>query len=138
MKRAIALVLCATALSGCATGVNRPLGKCSESATRRPVAPARWPGGIEQLKSGQRTGTITAPSAETAPPAAQQTVRASASPKPAARLAPSPAPAPAPAAVPLSTPQPLPRSIEINPMTPANGSSQGAALPVEPEVACNG
>ncbi len=136
MKRTIALVLCAAALSGCATGVSRPLGKCSESATRRPVAPSRWPGGIEQLKSGQGTGEVTAPSAETARPTAQQTVRASGPPRPAARLAPSSPPASAP--VPLSKPEPLPRSIEINPMTPANGSTQGAALPVGPEVACNG
>jgi hypothetical protein len=134
LKRAIALVLCAGALSGCATGVSRPLGKCSESATRRPVAPERWPGGIEQLKSGQGTGEVKAPAAETAPPAAQQTVRANVPPRPAARLAPTPAPV----AVPPSTPEPLPRSIEINPMMPINGSSQGAALPLGPEGACNG
>jgi len=126
--------LCAAALSGCASGVSRPLGKCSESATRRPVAPARWPGGIEQLKSGQGSGEIPAPTAETAPPAAQQTVRASAATRPPVRLAPSSAPA----AAPLTKPEPLPRSIEINPMMPASGSNQGAALRVDQEVACNG
>ena len=137
MKRAIALLLCAAALSGCASGVSRPLGKCSESATRRPVAPARWPGGIEQLKSGQGTGEVPAPSAEATPAPAAQTVRAIAPTRPPIRLVPTPSPA-APAAVPSVGPDPLPRSIEINPMTPASGSSQGAALSVEPEVACNG
>ncbi|SKA40409.1 hypothetical protein SAMN02745126_06347 [Enhydrobacter aerosaccus] len=122
MRRSVIIAgtLClALIASGCATGVSRPLGKCSSTADRRPLNPQRWPGGLKQVQGLVAEGEVRQAPAPVASPA-----------RPAAR--------PASRAV-ILEPVPPPRSLEINPTTPT--SDQRAEKPAGAqivEVACNG
>ena len=127
--RLMAAILLSLQLGACASGVSRPLGKCNESAERRPVSAVRFPGGLQQMVA-PAAGAVPASEPEPARPVGRSViVRPTAPPK-----------APVPT-VPAPIAPTVPSSIELNPLTPtgASLSPRGAPDASSPQTAsCNG
>jgi hypothetical protein len=129
----ILLVAALCGAAGCADGVHRPLGVCSDTAERRPVSAARWPGGMKQmLPPPAKAESAGSPSpAETAGrsrAANAAPARATAAPPGTPPVAAVPGRAPVSLAPPVPTaPTRAPSTLDMNPTTPTVAPGGGVS-----------